>query len=131
MENRQINNKHRRYRLIEKHEKYTIIQDVDNNLKHSYAKLENHEVGDEFYLFLKRNCQYNEDKLFFEYSVLNNYSIGKYYIFNIVEERNNIVLISNCPLLTLAVPSSFIERHNQKKIELEVEELDLETNRWI
>lgn len=129
MENKLINNKHRKYRLIEKHEKYTIIQDVENNLKHSYAKLENHEVGDEFYLFLKRNCQYNEDKLFFEYSVLNNYAVGEFYTFNVVEERDNIFLISNCSLLTLAVPSHFLGQRNQKKIELEVEYLDLETNR--
>lgn len=129
MENKLINNKHRKYRLIEKYDNYTIIQDVDNGLTHSYVKLENHEVGDEFCLYIKGRNHYKEDKLFFEYSILNNYVEGECYTFDIVEERDNYFLISNCPLLTLAVPSSFVEWNNQKKIELEVEELDLETNR--
>lgn len=129
MENKLINTKHRKYRLIEKHDSYTIIQDVGNGSTHSYVKLENHEVGDEFYLFKKRNCQYNEDKPFFEYSVLNNYAVGEFYTFNVVEERDNVFLISNCSLLTLAVPSHFLGQRNQKNIELEVEDLDLETNR--
>lgn len=129
MDNKLINSKQRKYRLIEKHDTYTIIQDVDNSLTHSYVKLENHEIGDEFYLYIKGRNYYNEDKLFFEYSILNNYVEGEYYTFDIVEERDNYFLISNCPLLTLAVPSSFVESNNQKEIELEVEKLDYETNR--
>ena len=96
MDSSLISEKHRKYRLIEKHDSYTIVQDVYNDLTHSYVKLEGHEIGDEFYLYIKGRHFDDEEKFYFEYSVLNNYEADKVYTFDIVEEKESVCLISNC-----------------------------------
>jgi len=121
--------RHKKYRLVEQFDTYSEVLDIETNTTHVCFKLDTHTIGDEFYLYEKSRGSYNIDKIFFKYSILNRYKAGQSFTFNILKEINGLILVSNCNYLTLAAPSKFKETPDQKKIDLEIENLDLELNR--
>src|SRR5690554_582113 len=130
MNNGKINHyKHKKYKLINTYDTFSEVFDVKAKITHRCYKIDNHKIGDEFYLYENGRGSYNIDKIFFKYSVLNLYKVGETYTFNIIEERDNIILISNHKEIRLVAPISFKESIDQTKIELEVEDFDLDSNK--
>lgn len=129
--NRKENNysRHRKYRLIEQFDTFSKVLDLESDTDHICFKIESHEIGDEFYLYLIPSDEDITEKLIFRYSILNKYKEGETYTFDIIEERYELMFISNCKNLNLPIPSKFKDGSNQAKIDLEVEQLDLNRNK--
>lgn len=121
--------KHRKYRLIESHETSSDVVDIITNITHKCFKIENHQIGEEFYLFERSRGGYDEEKIIFKYSILNLYKVGQTVTFNIIEERDNLLFVSNNIYLRFVAPGGFKETNDQTKIDLEIEELILDSNR--
>lgn len=121
--------KHKKYRLINTYDTSSDVLDIKTYITHRCFKLDNHKIDDEFYLYESGRGDYDTDKIFFQYSVLNLYKVGETYTFDITDERDNLMFLSNHKDIRLAAPISFKESSDQVKIDLEVEELDLDLNR--
>lgn len=122
-----MNTKHKKYKLLYSHDTYSFVLDLISETEHKCFYL-NHKAGDEFYLFEKGENIWTGNKLF-EYSVLNLYKVGEKYVFDIINVKDKVLVVSNFPGLSFAVPKSFSDHNNQDSIELEIEDLDLENNR--
>lgn len=121
--------KHRKYRLIESFETSSDVVDIITNITHRCFKINNHQIGDEFYLFERSRGDYDEEKIIFKYSILNLYKVGQTVTFDIIDERDNLLFVSNHIYLRFVAPCSFKETEDQTKIDLEIEELNLEFNK--
>lgn len=121
--------KHRKYRLINTYDTSSDVLDIKTNITHRCFKLNTHKIGDEFYLYESGRGDYDVSKIFFQYSIINLYKAGETYTFDIIEERDNLIFLSNHKHVRLAAPIGFKESSDQIKIDLEVEELDLDLNR--
>lgn len=121
--------KHRKYRLINTYDTSSDVLDIKTNITHRCFKLNTHKIGDEFYLYESGRGDYDVSKIFFQYSIINLYKAGETYTFDIIEERDNLMFLSNHKHVRLAAPISFKESSDQIKIDLEVEELELDSNR--
>lgn len=121
--------KHRKYRLIETYETSSDVVDIITNITHRCFKIDNHQIGDEFYLFERARGDYDAEKIIFKYSILNLYKVGQTVTFNIIDERDNLLFVSNNIYLRFVAPCSFKETDDQKKIDLEIEEFNLDSNK--
>lgn len=121
------NNKHRKYKLLSNLENSSVVYDLIAESEHICFLLE-HKVGDELYLFEKERNIFNGN-IKFEYSILNLYEVGKKYVFDIINEKDSLIIVSNFSSLHFALPKAFRESLNQKRIELEIYDNDLLNNR--
>ena len=123
--------RHRKYRLTQHLDTYSEVLDLEDNTTYICFKLDKHEVGDIFYLFEQTRERRNlgGEKVIFNYSILNDYEPNKTYKFDIEEERSGLLLVRNSLHLRHAVPAYFRDEIDQKVIELEVQNLDLDKNR--
>ena len=123
--------KHRKYQLLEHFDTYSQVLDIVDDVTYICFKLDKHEVGDEFYLYeqARERRDFGREKIIFNYSILNDYKENDIYTFDIEEEKDGLLLVSNHCHLTHAVPAYFKKTPSQRVIDLEVENLDLDTNR--
>lgn len=120
--------KHRQYKVLSNTDNYSMVQLASGTESAQKCFLLDHEVGELVYLY-ERETNIFTGYIMFEYSLLNLFEVGKKYTFNIVDEMERVLIISNHKHIQLAIPISFKEEENQEKIELEVSELLLDTNK--
>lgn len=82
---------HRMFKVLTHEDTHSVVVDKYYNVQYKSFLLNQHEVGDEFLLFIK---DYNVDEEpIFEYSVLNDYKEQTFYEFNVLDvTENNIVV---------------------------------------
>ncbi|WP_162300303.1 RNA-binding domain-containing protein [Epilithonimonas hispanica] len=119
--------KHKKYRLESILDNTAWVYDLSTKVQHRCFVLD-HKVGDEFFLFEKETSIFS-GHITFEYSILNLYEVGKSYQFDIVRETEKVIVVSNYNRMEFGIPLSFKESENQKKISLEIYDLDLNNNR--
>lgn len=123
-----IIDKHKKYRVLANYEDYSLVSDVYTGEEHSCFYLSEHEVGDEVILYEKEDNVFN-GQITFNYSILNLYKKGESYTFEILDRRENVVIISNFPGLKFVIPNTFLTEGNESEITLEIYDLDLVRNR--
>src|SRR5699024_7929322 len=123
-----IIDKHKKYRVLANYENYSLVSDVYTGEEHSCFYLSEHEVGDEVILYEKEDNVFN-GQITFNYSILNLYKKGESYTFEILDRRENVVIISNFPGLKFVIPNTFLTEGNESEITLEIYDLDLVRNR--
>ncbi len=121
--------RHRKFKLIENENSFSVIKDVETNEKHLCFRLY-HKEGDEFLMFIKQNLP-EDNKVRFGYSILNLYELGKWYKFNIKRIFDDVTAITNHIHLEFYIPTYFLSDENidSGEIDLQVKVIDLEENK--
>ncbi|WIH98217.1 AlbA family DNA-binding domain-containing protein [Empedobacter falsenii] len=123
-------NKHKKYKIINFENSYCYVQDILTNQIYKCFSLDEHQIGDIVYLY-SSNINIHTGNPIFYYSILNNYEVGKEYDFEISDEEDNKLLITDEFNNRLKIPISFKEYTNQDYITLKVEKFDLEKNKLV
>ena len=117
---------HKSYKIVNHTEFLTIIEDI--NTKEIYKcnfRIYNN-IGDTVKLFIR---SINDDgSIYFVYSILNSYEVGKEYEFDIKEEQEKGFVIEDNEYITHFYPFKWAIKKEDKKVKLVVEKLNIEKN---
>lgn len=120
--------KHKLYKILSHADTYTWVQTADGTESAQKCFRLSFNVGSEVFLFEKAINIFS-GHIRFELSVLNLYEVDKTYTFDIKDETDRIILVSNHKDISFPIPISFKEEDDVEKIELEVSGFLLDENK--
>ena len=123
---------HRLFNVVEQKDSSTIVKDKISNETYVSKKIYIPE-GTEVALFVKKIAldYYGLPKPWFEYSVVNDYDIGKEYLFDVVQKLHNGFSIEDNENLQIFIPKGFEERIENNKIRLLIKDIDYSSNKLL
>lgn len=110
---------HRMFKVLAHKDTYSVVVDRDYNVQYKSFLLSQHNVGDEFLLFIKNYDDQGEP--IFEYSVLNDYREQEFYEFNVLDTSEYNIIVGDTKGVTVQVPRLIENNIQNGKIRLLVQ----------
>ncbi len=126
-----ITGQHRKFLVEEQKENFTLLRDTITNeivpFKKIYIPKNEYVI-----LYVSRVDLVKGDKPRFEYSVLNDYSEGKAYLFEVINSNEKGYVIEDNENIQFFIPTLFQNMIDEKnRINLTVDKIDLSSNKLI